>query len=126
LRLSVSPELGYFIVDDLALAAEIGVAMPTSSEAQNWIFDFGAGPKYFFDLGRMVPYAGLLLGMSVFTNRGDSGRDWYFFDVKVPVGILVPLNSHVALDVGARIRFSIGDSRHEIAPTGYAGVQAFF
>lgn len=123
-QLLVAPEGGYVVVDGLALAAELGVQMPSSGGYSRWILELVLGAKYYFDCGAVLPYAGLLAGGLVYTARGNDNVPWYLFDVRVPLGVLVPLDENVALDVGLRGRFSVGGGHYEIARMIVVGIQA--
>jgi len=90
---------------------------------------FNVGARYFVDLQLpMLPYGGARLGMSF--NIPDAGDTTKSLFLELPIGALIPLNSHVAIDVGLRVVYAKsleeGGSASLWIPIGYFGVQAFF
>ncbi len=140
---SVSPEFGYLIRDRLALVFALGVevsaddghALTRFQARQRYpdevepMIQVGVGVKYLFDLGRAVPYLGVLAGTSLLVGTGEYGdRNTSYLDFWIPAGVLFPLNRHIALDLGLRshvaVRLNHGSAVVFDLPV-YFGVQAF-
>ena len=137
--LDVAPSFGYFIIDNLELSvgASAGMGFGDLYENAAKTFGFGLGAKYFIALGPVVGYAGLGVGMD-FVMTDDVTVDNVTVDgattkalaLGVPLGVLYPLNEHVAMDLGTVISYSMsledGGGASLNVPIGYLGVQAFF
>lgn len=129
--LNIAPSAGYFVMDDLELTLGVGLSMGLGD-----LYDggptqagFNIGALYYLDMGAaFVPYAGASLGMSFYIpSEGDTSKS---LAISVPIGLLVPLNSSVAIDAGLRITYTKsledGGGATLYIPIGYFGVQAFF
>lgn len=130
LALNIIPSAGYFIIDNLELVAEFGFWMGLADLYQNSdrLIGFGFGAKYHAPVGNLVPYAGLAVSLA-FSLPVESGNQTAL-SLNVPLGLLVPLNTRIALDLGLRIVYTNtlrgpGVSTMQI-PVGYLGVQGFF
>jgi hypothetical protein len=128
-KLGLSPQVGYFLMDNLELMGQVGLGMSFGDlyEKSDKLLSFGVGAKYHIPLGSMVAYAGLMVGMGfIIPDEGDTMKN---FNLEVPLGILLPLNTHVAIDLGLKVFYTMGldDQGSFLAvPIGYLGVQAFF
>jgi len=129
--LVLAPQFGYFVADHLELLGRFGVSTQLAdeewySERGETAIDFGLGIQYFAGDGPCA-YFGAQAGME-FWNVEDEAYKW--FNVTVPVGALIPLNQHVAVDVGARFSALISLEDDDVAvlevPMGFLGVQGFF
>ena len=132
------PQAGYFVIDNLELVGRINLGMffgdlyevcvGTECTGAPKLLGFDVGAKYHIPMGSIVPYAGLMVGM--FFTIPEEGDTQKRFDLTVPLGILMPLNSHVALDLGVAIIYKMsledGGGSTLNVPIGYLGVQGFF
>jgi opacity protein-like surface antigen len=92
----------------------------------------GAGLRLVQPLAVLHLYAGAEVG--IFFTSYNGGEDTLDFGMTFPLGVLIPLSSSVALDVGARISKIWRDNDHPagynynsfIIDIGYLGIQAFF
>lgn len=131
--LTLAPSFGYFVLDNLALTADLGFTAPFGDFPEGLDdkhLQLGAGLKYFIPTGGIVrPYLGLSAGVDIVLPEGmeDSVNTLL---LSAPLGVLVSLNRHVAIDVGARVNMRTGfenmDSVSLSVPMGYLGVQAVF
>jgi hypothetical protein len=128
--LGIEPSFGYFIIDGLEVVGNVGVDLSfgdlyTDSDIPIW---FTVGARYVIDLGMIIyPYAGAQVGMRFdIPNEGDTTK-WLLLDV--PLGVMLALNEHVALDLGARVDVGIylddPGMTQLMVPIGYFGVEAF-
>ena len=130
-RLEIAPHFGVFVVDGLELLFTTAMTIPFGdlygSAPKNIGLFFGL--RYVFDLGGPVlPYLGIAFGPDFLVpDRGDTQT---FFGFQLPLGILIALNRHVAINVGVKpgFAFGIGSARGTWIriPMGYLGVDAFF
>jgi hypothetical protein len=154
--LNISPEFSYFVMDKLSLGAAISVGLGFGDLYKNTpkTIAFGIGAKYHFDLGRVVPYVGLMFGPLVIIDADAADQkqvatpvDYESNTTKsyalsssdtsvslafaVPLGVLIALNDRVALDLGVSptVSFSVsGPNKATIfsVPIGYLGVVGSF
>jgi hypothetical protein len=124
--LHIAPEFKYFTTRGFSLGLSTTVARDSlTGEGVPWVFSIGASGTYYFDLAAAVyPYLGAAGSMSWQTQKNKD----MIFSIAAPVGILVALNSRVALDVGVPITFVFTKDGFSEArlPIGYIGVRAFF
>ncbi|MBM4372249.1 MAG: hypothetical protein FJ098_11380 [Deltaproteobacteria bacterium] len=127
--LDLAPSFGYFLIDRLELFAGLNFMMGFGDHYKNAAknLGFSVGAKYFFPLGAVTLYAGLGVGMGfMLPDKGDTMKD---LAIGVPLGVLLPFNEHVGLDLGTTVSYSMslddGPSSLNI-PIGYLGVQSFF
>ena len=127
--LNLAPSFGYFIMDNLQLFGQLSFHMGFGDLFDDSkTFGLGVGAKYFLPLGSLVGYAGLGVGLDL--HMPDGGDTMKYLPISVPLGILLPFNRHVALDLGTRLTYTLalddgGASKFHV-PIGYLGVQAFF
>lgn len=128
--LRVMPSVGYFLTDNLALTGDLTFGMGFGDLYKDVPknLGFGAGINYYIPMESMVIHAGAALGMQfMIPEKGDTQKALV---IQVPLGILFPLNAHLGLDVGVRIRYfmSLEDGGGSMlnVPIGYLGVQGFF
>jgi len=129
--LDISPAFGYFVADNFELLIGLLVAKGFGEIFEGYPADAGAtiGIAYYFAFGEASAfYIGAQVGMQ-FTIP-EEGDTYKWFVAAVPIGVLIGLNSHVAIDIGLRPQFMAGLDEPKIkqisAPIGYLGVQAFF
>ena len=130
-RLEVSPHFGVFVADGFELFFATAIVVPFGdlygNAAKNIGFFFGL--RYVFDLGgRVLPYLGIAFGPDfIVPERGNTQA---FFGFNLPLGILIALNQHVAINVGLAPSFAFGVSDVRGAmiriPMAFLGVDAFF
>lgn len=124
-NLGVSTSWGYFVVNNLALVFDLQAAGNFSSgSGSNRLYQFGTGALYALDLdSNLYPY-GQILGHATYVESGWSAG------FTPSIGLLVGLNSQVALDFGLNTKFDFAISRDGATKldigTGYLGVRAFF
>jgi len=129
----LAPHIGVFLVDGLELKLNLshqGSFDERSGSADN--FGFGVGLRYIFDTGTVIyPHLGADVGLSFTGFANDPNA--VATAVSVPLGILIALNRHVALDVGIAFSYrkQVGGRMSDHAgyfhvPFGYWGVEAFF
>ena len=132
-----SPRLGYFVIDKLELLFNFSLDVPfgTSNGAADVTLGFSLGARYFLDFDVVALYLGGIIGPSwaIPDNPNAVVRD--YFDINVMIGVLVPLNRHIGIDLGMRMithirvdnDFPDGQERTRIYfPIGYLGVNGFF
>lgn len=133
LKWNVSVDFGYFIIDRLALNVEARTGGTFTNPINDATVGGGIGAHYYFDLGSMInPYVGVVPEI-LWSNTPNAvtASSW---NIRLPIsaGILIGLNQHVALDIGAEAGFAWGISTGANPVTafdmtvGYVGVRAFF
>jgi hypothetical protein len=139
------PEVGYFVIDNLEVLGRLNLGMffgdlyTIESGGEEYslstLVGFDLGAKYYIPLGSFVAYAGLMVGMLFTIPDSDleGAETQKRFDLTVPLGILMPFNSHVALDLGIMVAYKMdlddepNDSGSTLnVPIGYLGVKGFF
>lgn len=128
-KLNVNPSGGYFVADNLMIAGELGYEAGFGDlyDLSDSTLGFGVGAHYYYPVGALIAHAGALVGMS-FTIP-ETGSTAKSFTLVAPIGALLPLNAHVAVDCGLRVAYtaSLDDESSALSiPIGYLGVQAFF
>ncbi|NOZ87178.1 MAG: hypothetical protein GXP49_13090 [Deltaproteobacteria bacterium] len=125
----VSPNAGYFVIDDLELtvSAGIGLGFGDLYDGSSKNYSFGAGANYFIGVSSFKLHLGVAVAMAIMSpDKGDSIKS---LAIGVPIGLLIPLNQHVGVDLGTTIIYNVGldDQGSSLnVPIGYLGVQAFF
>lgn len=125
--IDVNLDFGYFIIDNLELGVNLLSTVRFSSPAVAGV-GIGIGAQYYFDLGSMIyPYIGTHPGISW---AGVGSVSVWNFRVPVELGMIIGLNEHVALDVGATAGLSWDltngtGTRFDLA-VGHLGVRAYF
>ena len=129
-KLNFFPRFGLFVVEDLVLDFGMGIGSGFGQlyEASPTSITFTVGLRYLFGSGRLRPYLGMSIGPEFLVpTRGDAA---VFFDISVPVGLLISLNQYAALDLGLAFRAAIDVSDQGFStiwmPFGLLGVQVFF
>ncbi len=136
-QLNIAPTFGIFAARNFELQVGMNYSMSfgDNSEYSSKLLGVDLGGRYCIDAYLFFVYLGLNFGLDlVFPPESTSGvsQTNILFSWGVPIGLLLPFNRWVALDVGLRINFSknITDgapNRLSVAvPVGYMGVQAFF
>lgn len=133
-----SPQMGYFVIDQLELLFELNVRVgfgtenPANPAITNWtVVGFAAGAEYVFDFHVICLYIGGLIGANFAISQVAGRPNEPYFTIRVPFGIMFPFNRHVALNAGLAAQFDIylGDdarSSHIYFPIGYFGIRGFF
>jgi len=134
LGLEFTPEWSYFPLRgfefSIGLLLAGGIAAEPIEYQQYGPLRWGAkfGTRYYFDVGQIFfPFVGVSFGADIVSNFVQSFHFW----VEIPAGLLIMLNEHVGLQVGAPLKINVvpplrlGVGRFEWTP-GYLGVQAFF
>ncbi len=128
-RLNVLPSVGYFLMDNLELVGTAGLGMGFGDlyDPSSTLVGFGVGAKYYMPVSNMFMYFGAQVGMGfIMPDQGDTLKNLV---ISIPIGLLFPLNEHVAMDFGTMITYNMGmdDQGSSLnVPIGYLGVQAFF
>lgn len=132
--LNLSPEFGIFLADNFQLLARahlktafFGNGLKLGARDALWHWGLGLGGEYMFNYGwPVVPFVGFGfdMGMSKLIVTTATAQ------ISLPVGILVPLNKHVALSFGVATRVSLIAQlkvleRVSFEP-GCLGIRAFF
>jgi hypothetical protein len=130
-----NPELGFFIIDKLELLFSFNLGVPFGDiSAYNVDVGFALGARYFLDFDVIALYMGGMLGTHFVVPDNVNLRVEKYFDINVLVGILIPMNRHIGIDVGMRFNTAIlmGDYPRQNPvstisfPIGYFGVDGFF
>jgi hypothetical protein len=126
----LSPTVGYFILDNVELLGQFsfGMAGDYDGNIPQKLVSFALGVRDVLDAGWVVnPFFGVLLGMSFsIPDQEDTTKS---LDLQVPFGVLIPLNQHVAINLGIKFQYSrnLDTSVNVIQlPIGYFGVEGFF
>lgn len=129
--LKVDASFGYFAFDNFVVNFSLSEDVKFDHGIRQNTFGLGVGPQYFFNTDTIfVPYVGGKMGFS--WANGDVSI--WRVNVTPQVGVLISLNTHVALDLGLAPTFFWdlnGPNRDESWPgldmsLGYFGVRAFF
>jgi hypothetical protein len=131
-RLVLEPEFGIFVVKGLELAVQLrystNIYTDVKDEPVGYPARIGGGirARYFFDTGtRFFPFIGLGGGV----DKNIYIKELPLFTLDVPIGVLIAINSNVAVHIGAPIRTYIGTGTafHPVeVMVGYLGLQAYF
>lgn len=142
-------DFGYFVIDNLAINVNVMAGGHFTNPINDAALGGGIGAHYYFDIGSMItPYVGLvpevIWSNTVGVQAGSLGSNtapgflagatvanW---NIRVPVsaGILIGLNQHIALDIGAEAGLTWGlSSAASSTPAldvivGYVGARGFF
>lgn len=122
---NLAPSFAYFVAKSFAIGVNAGV-LRQNLTAKNapWGFSVGLNGTYYIDLlGPLYPYVGA--GAAITWKTKIEGFD---YELSVPVGMLIALNTSVAIDFGVPVNFIFNNDGYLGArlPVGYLGVQAFF
>jgi len=132
-RLILEPEYGIFVANGLELTGQLRYSTSLYTNVTEGLdeeypttYGFAVRMRYFFDTGtRFFPFIGLGLGAEWKNRIAGTPKA----AIEVPIGVLIALNSYVAVHLGAPIRTYI-DAGTLLSPTevliGYAGLQAYF
>lgn len=123
--LDLSPSFGYFVARDVELFAGISMFV---DEGDVGVGFFG-GVDYLIPAHSVRPYIGGSVGYGN-TLFGIGNAAFVPGDVVTlsgRAGLLLPLNKHVAVDLGARVNLNVADGTTIVhIPLGYLGIRAFF
>lgn len=120
----LAPEFSFFVLKGLSLGLTTHFEKLSFSHDIPWDIAVGLGLKYHIDLGGAIyPYFGGEIMIAV--PRKDNEMR---FAIKVPIGILVPINTQVAFNIGVPLSFIFKGSTYEQMKieVGYLGMVAFF
>lgn len=132
-----APNIGYFVIDKLEILFNFGLTLPFGDgrTAEDVTIGFAVGARYFIDFEVVALYMGGMIGPSWEIPDATSVPIRDYFDINLMVGVLVPLNRHIGIDLGMRMNthirldddFADGGVRTTISfPMGYLGVNGFF
>ncbi len=153
-NLTIWPEAGLFVYHQLEIFLGIGFSVMLGEirdhdlskyQLDYWnSFGFDLGMKYFFATGTIIsPYMGARFGVDIKfapepPEAVEQWEDLKYFVIGVPIGILIGLSKHVALDVGLQFQIDVSlNSEDDLTmpharighrvhlPFGYLGIQAF-
>jgi hypothetical protein len=133
LVLNLSPMAGYFLADGFEVAARLGLGFflgDRYSDVADTV-SFALGARYFIETKlSLVLYFGLAFGMNFLIASDSDIEVQKSLAIEAPIGLLIPLNRHVAIDLGLMLSFvasleEMGGSTLSV-PIGYMGIQAFF
>ncbi|HUU03548.1 MAG TPA: hypothetical protein VM425_19085 [Myxococcota bacterium] len=129
-KLNLAPNFGYFIIDNLEISATVlvGVGFGDKYDKAAKTLGFGLGANYYLAVSSFVLHFGAGIGMGfLIPDEGDTQKS---LAITAPIGLLMPLNDHVALDLGIQVNYIMsledGGNSYFSLPIGYLGVQAFF
>lgn len=129
---NTSLSFAYFVVDNLSLDFDFMTQGRFTDPVSGAGVGIAIGSRYFFNMNSMlVPYAGIMPGTTWY-NGFNGGDSFWTFNLAVTGGFLIALNSHVALDIGARASLGWGLTPNSLVGTyldaviGYVGGKAFF
>ncbi len=129
-KLNLAPSFGYFIIDNLEIGGILGVGVGFGDKYEGAAKDigFGVGANYYLAMSSFVLHFGVGIGMNfMIPDEGDTQKA---LAIMAPIGLLMPLNDHVALDLGIQVNYIMsledGGNSYFNLPIGYLGVQAFF
>jgi hypothetical protein len=128
-KLALQPSGGYFVADNLMVAGELRYEKGFGDlyDLSDSTFGLGVGARYYLETGSFISHFGALVGMSFTFPESGSTTKW--FTIVAPVGVLVPMNAHVAVDLGLRASYvvSLDNEGSKLSiPVGCLGIQAFF
>jgi hypothetical protein len=98
--IALIPSFGYFVINGLEVTANFSFATAGGDlySGSPKLVGFGIGARYVLNLGVLDPYFGVSLGMNfAIPDHGDTTK---YFDVSGLLGVLIPLNQHVAVNLG--------------------------
>jgi len=127
-----SPTAGYFVIDHLEILFAMNLYIPFGYLGTEPVgFGLAAGARYIFDFSVVCLYVGGMIGTSIEVPDNPRAAIENYFNISLPVGVLIPFNRHVALNAGAKFNFDIhvGDGTDPSVfsfPIGYFGVEGFF
>lgn len=130
------PEVGYFLEGDIQAVVGLDVSANIYSSVGFGISNLSAyvGFAQYFQAGTSRPYigAGAIAGARILSSDFSSSNDVQTFGFVGPyatVGLLMPINANVAVDVGLRATvryFPDLDLTTIVIPFGALGLKAFF
>jgi len=127
----VEPGFGYFVLEGLELRVGLTsiVQVGTRYSGSTQTVGFQGGGRYHFRCtDNLFVYAGIAFGPAVAIP--EVGPKATTLITSLPLGLLIGLNRHVAIDTGARVEYTTLTSTSEGSTlrvsVGYFGVEAFF
>ena len=134
LLINFSPQFGISLFDGFELHANAILKSPILSQtsmfgdrSSQWFWGLGLGIKYSFDTSwPVIPYVGFDLNYSMAKLIATTAST----SIELPIGIMVPLNRHVALTFGVKTSVMIVAQikvfdKLRFEP-GYLGINAYF
>ncbi len=127
------PTVGYFIKPYLGIIGTLGYQAESGDTVELNKYFLSGGIRFMQPLAFLHFYLGAEAAFYV-TSYEESGNNALDFGVAFPLGVLIPLSKHVALDIGMRFTKLWRDNDHPqelnhhsfIVDIGYFGVQAYF
>lgn len=125
--LNMSPGLGYFPVENLGFFCGLDLSLvfgdPVTNVGSTAIAQVGV--QYFLPVSDIYIHTGLYM----LIDFGRS-RTWdQLAGFSVPIGLLLPVTEHLALDVGVLFNYMLGVDKpgnQLTVKTGYFGLNIFF
>jgi len=135
--LNLYPSFGYFVADRFELTANLSLQknVGDNSSSSSTPLGIGVGLKYHIDFSAVFFYFGGNIGVDLDfppSNAGSNAKTTGTLTLGVPVGILLPLNKWVALDIGMQVSMALPFNTNATkvlsidTEEGFMGVQAFF
>lgn len=134
--LTVAPGLGVFVAPHFALETsfDFGIGFGDTHNSSDWRGSFAFGFGIYPNLGSFgALYVRALAGPTFVV--GENVPTQKYLDFSIPVGLLIAVHEHVAIDIGLRFNASYRFSQNSDAPSttafdlnvpvGYFGVKAF-
>ncbi|MBN2723154.1 MAG: hypothetical protein JXR95_03690 [Deltaproteobacteria bacterium] len=150
--ISIAPAGGYFITENVALSGSVEILVP-SGDAFSHLgksYAISAGARYYHQFDRFYIYGGIEGGfLNISSGSDNTSNNTLKIDernykadrmivsssydvsgtlISFPFGLIFPLSSHIALDVGIKINYFIDDddNRYLDINLGYFGIQSYF
>jgi hypothetical protein len=130
-QLEAAPRAGFFVIKNLEIIGQVGIKTRLYSTqshliGQGVIWSLGTGAIYYFDTPTIIhPYAGALAAYSMQNNILFSAQ----INVEVPLGIMLAVSQHCAIDVGMPVSWDISVrsafTKFTVNPA-YLGIRVFF
>ena len=130
---NVTPQVGFFLRPYLAVIGTLGYRGESGDIVERDLYFVSGGVRFYQPLAFIHLYAGAEAGFHVTSYEADD-ENTVDVGINFPLGVLIPLSRHVALDVGVRLTKIWRDNDHPtgenynsfIVEFGYLGVQAYF
>lgn len=136
-ELAVTSSLGYCVIDNLMIEVSPKFTLtmqeyepPYSGHTSSIVFGIGVGARFFigkFYLGSMFNY-----NSHGAAEAYAKGNQYYYKDMDLKAGCLLPLAKNIYLDLAAIYNFGVGEARaftfganHSSAYSMFIGIAAF-
>ena len=123
--LGLSPKLGYFVTDELALGVELqlGYGKSKNNSDKSHSFDYGVGPfaRYYFGSDKLKPFVGGALNLGGDSQNSTISNTTYkskssTFSFDLGGGLAYFLSEKVSLDLGINYNYK---TAHLNTPDNY-------